>query len=814
MNKVSSTPTLSENSIKVLETRYLKKDENGNILESPRNLFERVAKNVASADKLYTKNKNILKTTQSNFLKMIESGKFMPNSPTLMNAGREMGMLSACFVLPLEDSIESIFSTIKATALIQKAGGGTGFSFDRLRPTGDYIKTSGGSTSGPISFWKVLSEATNAIQQGAFRRGANMGMMSITHPDILKFITAKQDLDKFTNFNISVKIPDDWMNDYMQCATGPHIVNNPRSGKSYVIPSNINIDTYTIHDLIEYDYFESLSLANRPDVWTSESVYSMIIDCAWKSGEPGIVFNDAINRTNPTPHIGSIEATNPCGEQPLLPFEACNLGSINVSRFISKDEYGTVTYNWNDLKKTIHHAIHFLDNVIDVNNYPIPEIEEMCKANRKIGLGIMGFADALYILRVPYNSDEGLAFGEKIMKFINDESHDASEKLAKERGCFTNWEGSIWGSRKMRNATTTTIAPTGTISIIANCSGGIEPLFSLAFLRNILDGKQLIEVNKVFENIAKESGHYSKELIDKIVTEGTLANCKDIPENIRKVFVCAHDISSKWHVRMQAAFQKHCDSSISKTINLPAEATNKDIEDVYNMAWKLNCKGITVYRNGCRASQPMSLKDKPKEKTKTNGPEKIRFLKPVHTPSILSAVRIRQNTPFGHMHVTISVDPKQERELEVFAQLGKAGDVTLSDLEAISRMISLYLRIGGSIEQVINQLDGIGSHLSIPTKDGRVMSLADGLGKTLLRYNEAKKSFGLKAMLLGEVDFDKLPSLKEMNDNATQLNKQIKSSKSDTALEAFKVKCPECNIGNLNFSEGCVKCMVCGYSHC
>ena len=840
--KSGKTVELTENAIKVLEARYLKKNRKSEPIEEPIALFERVADEIASVESKYSDDPTKLEQYREEFLEMMIDRRFMPNSPTLMNAGRDMGMLSACFVLPLEDSIDGIFSTVKATALIQKAGGGTGFSFDRLRPTGDYITTSGGTTSGPISFWKVLSEATNAIQQGAFRRGANMGTMSITHPDIIKFIQAKQNLDLFNNFNISVKITDNWMDDYHQYPEGPQKVINPRSGKSYVIPKSVDPKLYEIGEMIEYDEYERIIEEERVPVWTSKEVYDLIIDCAWKTGEPGILFVDEMNRSNPTPHIGAIESTNPCGEQPLLPYESCNLGSINVAQFISKDQYGTVTFDWDGLKETVKTSVRFLDNVIDANNYPLPEIEAMSRNNRKIGLGLMGFADTLFQLRVPYNSEEGIAFGEKIMKFINDESHEASSKLALERGNFANWEGSTWDTKynkPMRNAATTTVAPTGTISIIANCSGGIEPLFSLAFIRKVLNGEELIEVNDVFKDVTEESGLYSEELMHEIAEKGTLHDIENIPDAIKDIFVTSHDISPEWHVKMQGVFQKHCDSSISKTINLPADATRDDVEKVYSQAWRANCKGITVYRDGCRNMQPMSLKEKESEVKQNidrvevsedvlHNLNKTRILAPIHTPSILSAVRIRQNTPFGHMHVTISVDAKEERELEVFAQLGKAGDVTGSDLEAISRLISLYLRIGGSIEQIINQLDGIGSHLSIPTRDGRVMSLADGLGKTLLRYNEAKKIYGLKAILLGEVDFDKLPSLKEIATGKTSAftsasvgigvgvgaTTPAPPKKKDTAMDAFKVKCPDCDTGVLTFSEGCVKCMSCGYSKC
>jgi len=822
-------PKVTENAKRVLEARYLIKDEEGKMLEAPKDLFWRVAQHIASVEKEYGCDAATIQKSAEQFYHIMADGLFMPNSPTLMNAGREMGMLSACFVLPLEDSIEGIFSTVKATAMIQKAGGGTGFSFDKLRPTGDYISTSGGTTSGPISFWKVLSEATNAIQQGAFRRGANMGMMSITHPDILKFIQAKQDLSAFTNFNISVKVPNAWMEAYRKNPDAPHEVINRRTDARFVIPKDMDVQQSDIKALISLEDYNKMDENTRPTVWSSAEVFGLIIDCAWQTGEPGLIFNDHINNANPTPHVGEIEATNPCGEQPLLPYEACNLGSINLAKFVTSGNKGDASYDWDGLREAVNVSTRFLDNVIEANRYPLPEIEQMCKGNRKIGLGVMGFADALFKMGIPYNSEAGLDFGEKVMKFINDESHNASEKLADERGCFINWEGSTWQTkhnRKMRNAATTTVAPTGTISIIANCSGGVEPMFSLAFFRNVLNGQRLAEVNEVFADAAKEGEFYSDELIEKVAEEGTLAHIDGIPQEVKNVYVTAHDITPEWHTRMQAAFQKHCDSSISKTINLPRKATRDDVRKVYEMAWELNCKGVTIYRDGCREAQPMALSSKKKEEqpaaaapAKKRQPAEFKPRKPIRTPSILSAVRIRQRSPFGHMHVTISIDPAHNRELEVFAQLGKAGDVAMSDLEAISRMVSLFLRMGGTLEQIIDQLEGIGSHMSIPTRDGRVMSLADGLGKTLRRYVEARKAYGITAILTGKVDFDKLPSLKESGDTlsvtpAAGIAPAPSASPNNGGnMDVFKIKCPECD-GNLSFSEGCVKCYSCGYSQC
>lgn len=822
LNKALLPLTLTENATRVLKARYLRKNDKGETIESPEELFMRVAKCVAGVEVEYGKTQTDVDEATIAFYNLMSDGRFMPNSPTLMNAGREMGMLSACFVLPLEDSIDDIFSTVKATAMIQKAGGGTGFSFDKLRPNGDFIRSSGGTTSGPISFWKVLSETTNAIQQGAFRRGANMGMMSITHPDIITFIYAKQDLSAFTNFNISIKVPNAWMEAYRADPDGAHIVSNRRNNSQFVLPKSITPGKYDLSQLIAKDAYLAMPEADRPAVWTRREVFGVIIDCAWTTGEPGLIFIDNINKVNPTPHVGEIEATNPCGEQPLLPYEACNLGSINVACFVRTDKSGKTSYDWNALREAVVTSTRFLDNVIEANKYPLPEIEAMCKGNRKIGLGLMGFADAMFMQGIAYDSEAGLEFGEQVMKFINDEAHNASEALAADRGVFPNWKGSIWDTkykRPMRNSATTTVAPTGTISIIANCSGGIEPLFSLAFIRQVLDGQKLIETNPYFEGVAKARGIHSKELFEKLAEEGTLAHIEGIPEDLRKVFVCSHDITPEWHVRMQAAFQRHCDSSISKTINLPNDADRNEVEKVYSLAWDLNCKGITVYRDGCRNLQPMTLKKKeeapvaeaPAAPAAKRTPDIFKPRRPIKTQNILSAIRIRQATPFGHMHVTITVDPLYRRELEVFAQLGKAGDVAASDLEAISRLTSLYLRLGGSINDIIDQLEGIGSHMSVPTRDGRVMSLADALGKTLHKYQIAKDLYGIEAILLGQVDFSQVT----LKDDGSSANATMASAPkgSDKQQNMYKVKCPECS-GLLSFSEGCIKCNSCGFSKC
>lgn len=787
-------PVLTENARKVLEARYLKKNEQGECIEKPAELFRRVARTIAAVELRYGGNELQRQAWEDRFYRLMVSGAYMPNSPTLMNAGREMGMLSACFVLPVRDSINDIFDSIKHTALIQKAGGGTGFAFDELRPTGDFIQSSGGTTSGPITFWKAFSEATNAIQQGAFRRGANMGMMYIHHPDILKFLHAKQNLDSFTNYNISVKVTDAWMEEFLADPDSPHVVRNPRTGKAAVLRRDLEIWKYDVRDLAVIDGVEPTAHGSRESyyttprltgeipaelrgrVYTKRDIWNIIVANAWQTGEPGVVFIDRINEFNPTPHVGRIEATNPCGEQPLLPYEACNLGSVNLGLFVRNDCTPEAEVDWEGLRGVIHESTRFLDNVIDANNYPLPEIDAVCKANRKIGLGVMGFADALYKLGVPYNSPEGVQWGERFMQFLNDEAHACSELLARERGSFPNWEGSRWQivhNRPMRNAAVTTVAPTGTISILANCSGGIEPMFSLAFIRNVLRGQKqgerpLVEVNELFRTVAKERGFYTDDLMEQLAREGTLAHLDGIPEDVRRVFVCAHDITPEWHMQMQAGFQRHCDASISKTINFPNAATRDEVEQIYSLAYTLRCKGVTVYRDGCRSFQPMALKkDEPKPQTApapaalpAAAPEAVpvanRVIEPLDLPEIVSGLRIRQMTPFGNMHVKITVDPRRNRELEVFSQLGKGGDVANSDLEAICRMISLWLRSGGTLKHVIKQLEGIGSSLQIPTRTGRIMSLGDGLACALKKYMRAKERFGLRSLLLGEIDLSVL----------------------------------------------------------
>ena len=562
---------VSENARAVLEKRYLLRDAEGRPLEDVEGMFRRVCSAIAEGDAAYGGD---VDDTFAEFYAMLTNLDFLPNSPTLMNAGRHLGQLSACFVLPVGDSMEEIFDSIKNAALIHKSGGGTGFSFSRLRPKGSTVNSTGGVASGPVSFMKVFNSATEAVKQGGTRRGANMGILRVDHPDILEFISCKNDTHEINNFNISVGITEKFME---AVAKGEdYELRDPSSG----------LVTGTL---------------------SAKEVYDKIVDSAWRTGEPGIVFLDRLNRDNVTPTLGEIESTNPCGEQPLLPYESCNLGSINLVRHLKKTESGYEIY-WDRLKKTVHSAVHFLDNVIDVNKYPLPEIDRVTKLTRKIGLGIMGFADMLLYLGVPYNSEEGVETAQKLMAFIEKEGKDASAKLAETRGAFPLFnESTLAGGVPVRNATVTTIAPTGTLSIIAGVSSGVEPVFAFAYIRNIMDGTHFIETNAILKERLERSGLLSDELMSRIAKEGTLAHIPGLPEEIKRVFVCAHDVSPIWHIRMQAAFQDHTDNAVSKTVNFVSSATREDVSEVYQLAWRLGCKGTTIYRDGSRAEQVLNI---------------------------------------------------------------------------------------------------------------------------------------------------------------------------------------------------------------
>ncbi|MEM0301613.1 MAG: vitamin B12-dependent ribonucleotide reductase [Archaeoglobaceae archaeon] len=738
----------------VLRKRYLLKNENGEIVETPEQMCWRVANAIACAEENYGSDSRYW---AKKFFEMMWNQEFMPNSPTLMNAGTPLGQLSACFVLPVEDSIDGIFKALWDMARVQKSGGGTGFSFSRLRPKGDLVKSTMGVASGPVSFMKIFDAATEQIKQGGRRRGANMGILRCDHPDIEEFIKAKWEEGVLRNFNISVAITDKFMSALKK--DEDYELVNPRTG----------------------EVVKKVS---------ARKIFNMIVEGAWRNGEPGIVFIDEINRHNPTPHVGMIEATNPCGEQPLLPYESCNLGSINLAKFVKGEDF-----DWDRLKEVVWTATRFLDNVIDVNCYPIPEIEEMTKANRKIGLGVMGWADALFMLGIPYDSEKAINLAEKVMSFIQSESHKASQALAEERGVFPNWKGSTWEKKgiKIRNATTTTIAPTGTISIIANCSSGIEPVFALAYRRaNILDGEEFFETNPVFEAVLRKRGLYSSELIEKVAETGSIQKL-NLPDDMKRVFKCALEIAPEWHVRMQAAFQKYTDNAVSKTINLPNSATRSDVERAFLLAYELKCKGITVYRDGSREEQVLMLKKAEKEKEKVRRPSK--FIEPRPRPRVTEGRTIETKTGCGSLYVTINED--SEGIAEVFVQLGKSGGCSASQTEAIGRLLSVALRSWINPEVLIKQLKGIRCP-SIGFDNGEIItSCADGVAKVLEKWlkGEYKKiKFGVEG-------------IKPLTEFAGEIAEEEGKTKMIGGV------CPEC--GNvLEYGEGCATCRFCGFTKC
>ncbi len=733
---------LTPNAMAVLARRYLKKGPDGKPCEKPGEMFARVARNIASAELLYDPDADVPSTERA-FYEFMAGLEFMPNSPTLMNAGRELQQLSACFVLPIEDSMESIFETIKDTALIHKSGGGTGFSFSRLRPKNSKVKTTGGVSSGPISFLKVFNSATEAVKQGGTRRGANMGILRVDHPDILGFITCKRDNSEITNFNISVALTSEFMRAVER-------------DEEYSL-----IEPHTGH--------ESGRLRAR-------EVFRRIMEGAWANGEPGVIFLDRMNEGNPTPALGPIESTNPCGEQPLLPYESCNLGSINLSRML-KREGGKARIDFGGLARVVETAVRFLDDVIGVNRYPLDAIERMTQANRKVGLGVMGFADTLFRMEVPYDSEAAIKVAEELMGFILAAARKASGALARERGPFPNFPLSIYAERGMaplRNATTTTIAPTGTISIIAGCSSGIEPIFALAFTRNVMDRDELPEVHPYFEEVARREGFWSPELMQKVARLGRVRGLEEVPEHWQRVFVTAHDITPEWHVRIQAAFQKYTDNAVSKTVNFPREATVEDVQQVYELAYRLGCKGVTIYRDGSREEQVLSLGVKEK------APKEPLQISPRPRPELIYGATYRVRTGCGNLYVTVNED-ETGRPFEVFTQMGKAGGCAASQNEAMGRLVSLALRSGIELRQVVKQLKGISCHSPVWQNGERILSCADAIARALEKYILRKES--------------KPP---------------IPISK---AVKRIAGACPECG-SSLEHAEGCLVCRSCGYTKC
>jgi len=748
---------LTENAIKVLERRYLAKDNEGNPVETPGEMFRRVAENIAQADLNYDSNSDIA-TTEEEFYSMMTNLEFMPNSPTLMNAGRALQQLSACFVLPIDDSMDSIFEAVKETALIHKSGGGTGFSFSRLRPAGSRVNSTNGVSSGPVSFMRVFDAATESVKQGGTRRGANMGILRVDHPDIMDFITCKTGGEVFTNFNISVALTDEFMLALEQ-------------GRKYdlVDPKTGEVEN-------------SLS---------AEKVMEAIVNCAWKNGDPGIVFIDRINKDNPTPQAGAIESTNPCGEQPLLPYESCNLGSINLIKFVKNGEI-----DYENLRRVVHSSVHFLDNVIDMNRYPIEAIAKTTRENRKIGLGVMAFADMLILLGIPYNSNEAVKKGEEVMKFIDEESSKASSDLARKRGVFPNFKGSIYdrpGMPPMRNATTTTIAPTGTISIICGVSSGVEPVFALSYVRTVMDNTKMIEVNPIFERTAKERGFYSESLMEKIAFAGSVHGMEEVPEDVRRVFVTAHDVTPEWHIKMQAAFQKHIDNAVSKTINFPKTATKEDVKKAYMLAHHLDCKGVTIYRDGSREGQVLSTGKTAKDEAPATSSE----LKMRPRTRVIHGSTQRIATGCGNIYVTINEDEEGE-PFELFTAIGKAGGCAASQTESIGRLVSLALRAGIKVDDVIKQLRNISCHLPIWEDGGRILSCADAIAQAMERHH--KQGFTKEA--------PPRAIKKESSDSAGG-----NGNGNGAQMVPVSAACPDCG-GSLEFGSGCLYCRSCGYSKC
>jgi ribonucleoside-diphosphate reductase alpha chain len=825
---------LNQNARTVIEKRYLIKDATGKPTEQPEDMFWRVAATVAEADRRYGVGASAVSELTLDFYALMTERRFEPNSPTLMNAGRPLGQLSACFVLPVEDSLsngrDGIYDTLRAMALIHQSGGGTGFSFSRLRGKGSMVRSTTGVASGPVSFMKLYDASTDAVKQGGTRRGANMGILRVDHPDIMEFITCKEDLSQATNFNISVAVTTKFMEAV-------------KAGTSY--------------DLIDPSTGKAEGQLDARMVWNK------MIEDAWRTGEPGCFFIDEANRYNPVPHVGSYEATNPCGEQPLLPYDVCNLGSINIGLYVKGGEM-----DWKALASDIHLSVRFLDNIIDVNKYPLPEIDALSRRIRRIGFGVMGFADALVKLGIPYNSEEGVEFGRKLQEFVDVESKRESQRLADERGPFPEWARSIWGPdetcargpagerirpmQMLRNCNVNTVAPTGTISIIAGCSSGIEPLFAVAFMRNQA-GVMMPDVNEEFLAIAKREGWYSEELIEKIAKQGHI-HFDEVPEKWQRVFVTAHDITPEWHVRMQAAFQEHCDSAISKTTNFPHTATPGDVRAIYELAYELKCKGVTVYRDGSRDNQVLSTGATDAAKAGRAGAaaadgsgahrgevgdlkgtiaeldaeierlkkqlfeveaENLQRRQKRARPDALRGTSIRKETPLGTMFVHITEDDRGQ-PFEVFINLGKAGGAAMADVEAIGRLISLGLRSGISIQAIHRQLRGISSDRAVGLGPNKVLSVPDAIGIALEEWMREKQGIQ-QELLRAQTPPDGTPTV-----SATPASTGVAGLAGSqtqyefekvTGGETFMGTCPDCG-SSMEFAEGCAKCHVCGYSEC
>ena len=844
----SSTPrdvlSLSPNAITVLEKRYLIKDDAGQPVETATDLFWRVARTIAEADRRYGVSVGAVEEVAQAFYGLMANRYFVPNSPTLMNAGRPLGQLSACFVLPVDDALSNgksgIYDTLRAMALVHQSGGGTGFSFSRLRPKNDIVRSTMGVASGPVSFMSLFDASTDVVKQGGTRRGANMGILRVDHPDIMEFVTCKDDTTKITNFNISVAVTDDFMAAVE--ADSMYDLHHPKTGKV-------------------------VGQLNAREVWEK------IIHGAWKTGEPGVFFVDKANYYNPVPHLGAYEATNPCGEQPLLPYDVCNLGSINLGAFVKDGEI-----DWDHLRLVVHLSTHFLENVIDANQYPLPEITELAQRIRRIGLGVMGLADLFIKLGIPYDSEEGVALGRRIQQFVDDEAKVESERLARDRGVFPEWERSIWGPdktaargpkgervrpmRRLRNCNVTTVAPTGTISIIAGCSSGIEPLFAVAFMRNQA-GVLMPDVNEDFVAIAKAEGWHSEDLMHRIAEAGHI-EFPEVPEKWQRVFVTANHIKPEWHIRMQGAFQEFNDSAISKTCNFANDATEAYVEEIYRLAYSLNCKGVTVYRDGSRDMQVLStgsvarkvqepatssgkaearadlaqlagvaaasgdraamgavsdLKGQLAQREAENDPQKhivldleaenLQRRQKRSRPELLRGATRRLETPLGTLYVTITEDDRGQA-FEVFMSLGKAGGALMADVEALGRLISLALRSGIPMKEIYRQLRGISSDRVIGLGPNKILSVPDAVGIAIERWMQEKQGIQQELLPGAPASVEPAPVVAQRPAVAGLGGEQIVLGGMQETLSGA---CPDCG-SQLEFAEGCMKCHVCGFSEC
>ncbi len=789
---ISKEKNFSENALTVLQERYLLKDETRKPIETPEQLFRRVARNLAFVDLLYGRSIEHCEELAEKFFQIMYNKYFLPNTPTLANAGKPNSLLSACFVLPVEDSIESIFNSARDGALVHRQGGGTGYAFSKLRPEGSIVKSTGGRASGPVSFMYAFNVYTDVVKQGGIRRGANMGVLNVHHPDIMKFINAKVEPDEKAK-KVLKKL----------CQLTGLDEEHPFIGTTKkLLVENYQLNNFNISVAVTDRFMEALAKNEDYELidprknevvgkLNAAEVFEAICKNTWLRGDPGIVFIDSVNKDNPTPAIGKIESTNPCGEQPLLPYESCNLGSINLSKFVKDNGI-----DWQKLRGVVRLAVHFLDNVIDANSYPIKQIEIMTKANRKIGLGVMGWADMLIDLGISYASNEALELAEEVMSFIKKEALEKSKELAKEKGVFPNWEKSVFKEKniKLRNATLTTIAPTGSISMIADCSAGVEPLFSLAYIKTVLGGKQLHYVNERFIKLAKDQGFYSKELEDEILEKGNLSNVNNVPDDVKKLFVTALEIPAEWHIKMQAAFQKYTDNAVSKTINLPEDASVEDIKNCYKLAYELGCKGLTIYRDKSLFEQVVNFKVKDNE---------VFFrTKPKERPAVVYGMTRRIKVPCGNLFITINLDENKE-PFEVFITAGKAGGCLSANTEAIGRLISYILRTNPDswthLENIVGQLRGIGCGREVGFGKNKVLSCPDAVAIELYKFLvEANK---VKDELPEKFDSENFESpFKKENNNLIDINIQMGA-------------CPNCG-SPLIFQEGCAKCTRCNYTQC